>query len=478
MKLPGSRFRLGWLCIGLVLLTSLNACSGGSPAAGLTTKPIIPEEPQITPSPTAVVMRRPATLQIGLNGVPFFGPVEPGKAPDTETAGFQPEHIFKDFSSLGVQAFSAPQRADLSWSVVEPRQNQWDFAAADSVLTNPEFEPVVTLFERQYASPNPPWQTDPARFQKVMGAEAREYIKTVVTRYARFVRYYELGHEMDHWRYADPDYVPAANDPAGPTVKPKDGFTPQEQGRFLAEAAALIKQYDPDAVIILPSLSQLDEESFRWLAGVAVGSGKDWFDIIAYQYYSSWEQYDQDRNNFQDFLKSVGLEQKTIWLTATGSTSLESFTLHTKYPNSEESQAADVIRRMTAAYGHGDAYAAWHTYISLKDTQPDAWQMFGLRGQGGEQSLAYQAYKMLAYELLPFSKVDLLSAQPKGVHAYRVHLRSGRVKYIAWGSGSFTIPAEMSQQTVMIPLSYGQLDWQTARTGMTVRLSVYPVLLK
>lgn len=43
---------------------------------------------------------------------------------------------------------------------------------------------------------------------------------------------------------------------------PPDGFSPREQGIFLAQAAALIRKNDPDAVILAPALPGLSE--YEW----------------------------------------------------------------------------------------------------------------------------------------------------------------------------------------------------------------------
>ncbi|MCI0477076.1 MAG: hypothetical protein L0Y55_12575, partial [Anaerolineales bacterium] len=166
------------------------------------TKPTLPPPPSkpgiapiVSPTPIATTastlnpnpgLRRPANPQIGLNFIRFYWSDKPG-ALDTTTPHLQPDAIFREFKDLGVQTYRQFVKADLFWDVVEPRDNQWNFAQADSVITNPDFEPLVTLFRMQYASPTPPWASSPQQFQKKMGVEATDYVETVVKRYAPYV---------------------------------------------------------------------------------------------------------------------------------------------------------------------------------------------------------------------------------------------------------------------------------------------------
>ena len=66
-----------------------------------------------------------------------------------------------------------------------------------------------------------------------------------------------------------------------PPSYPLDGFTPQEQGAFLAQAAALVRQLDPDAVIVLPGTAGISDYHLdTWFPGVIQGGGTDWFDVV------------------------------------------------------------------------------------------------------------------------------------------------------------------------------------------------------
>ncbi len=159
----------------------------------------------VLPSPTSQpALSRPAQPQIGVNFVAFYISEAQRGAVDTQIPFRQPDWIFNDFRALGVQAYRQLTLADLFWDVVEPSSGRFHFDQADTVIPNAEFEPIVTLFALQYASPTPPWETSPTRFQKTLGPEARAYLEQVIARYGQVVRYWEIGNEMDHWRAADP----------------------------------------------------------------------------------------------------------------------------------------------------------------------------------------------------------------------------------------------------------------------------------
>jgi len=415
--------------------------------------------------------------QIGLNFIRFYWPESPRGGLDTSTPYRQPDWIFNDFADLGVHAYRQFVMADLLWDVVEPRDSEWNWQAADVVLRNPKFEPIVTLFSLQYSSPTPPWASSPAQFQKRIGAEARDYLETVVRRYASFVKYWELGNEMDHWRAADPNEKPLGKERL-PSSYPVDGFSPYDQGIFLSEAAAIIRSLDPDAVIMMPGLGGLDDYCVNsWLSGVVEGGGSEWFDIVNYHYYSSWERYSLLRLQFQDALKRLGISDKPVWLTETGATTSPTLTIRTNYPNSPESQAADVFRRIVQAYGHDDSFVAWHTYIGSSDTTGD-WRAYGIRTEKAEAQPAYFAFKLLTHELIPFERVEKISANAKGMNVYKITTREGAVKYVAWGNGLYTIPLGTTEMTTVIPRLDGSHSWQPAQPGEAISLSPNPILLK
>lgn len=418
-------------------------------------------------------------MQLGLNFIRFFWPDKRSGELNTKTPYLQPKWIFEDFKKLGIQSYRQLITGDLLWDVVEPRDNQWNWKGADAVIKNRDrgFEPIVTLFRMQYASPTPPWANSPSQFQKRLGREARDYLEKVIARYGRYVKYWELGNEMDHWRAADPNS--GKRPEKMPPSYPADGFSPQEQGVFLAQAAQFIRERDPDAVIIMPGMGGLDEHNLKtWLPGVIKAGGKNWFDVVNYHFYSGWQRYGKLRANLTSAIKQLGIAGKPVWMTETGSTASPTLTVRTNYPNSPESQAADVFRRIVQGYGYGDSMVLWHTYIGSPDAPGNAWRLYGVRTDRGKAMPSYYAMKLLAHELIPFRRVETLSGKPGGVNCYKATLKSGAVKFVAWGSGEFAVPPGMKQMTSVIPRADGGFDWKGTKEGGKITLTANPVLLK
>lgn len=439
--------------------------------------------PTLTPEAAVPVtrapLRRPDALQIGLNFIRFYMDDLPTGAPNQRAPYLQPDWIFQDFAELGIHTYRQFVRADLLWDIVEPEDDQWYFAEADTVIPNPDFEPIVTLFAMQYASPTPPWITDPARFEKSLGPEAQEYLEQVVTRYGPYVKYWELGNEMEHWRAADPNADVPDSDAQMPEIAPPDGFSPQEQGAFLAEAAAFIRSLDPDAVIVMPGMGDIEEDTLStWLLGVIEGGGKDWFDVINYHFYPSWEPFTIRRAQFQALLEQQGLADKPVWLTETGATASESLDARTDYPNSYTSQAADIFRRIVPAYALGDDLVMWHTYIDTTDSPTNRWRLYGVRSDRGEAHPSYAALKLLIEELLPFAQVETVVSDPRALNAYKITTQRGDVRYVVWGTGTYRIPEGITRMTSVIPDAGGGYTWESIKAGETLTLALEPVLLK
>lgn len=435
-----------------------------------------PEYDELSPKE----LNRPEDLQIGLNFIRFHWSTDEALSgrglKDMVSDYVQPSSIFNDFEDLGVHTFRQFSKVDLLWGNIEPEDDQWDFSATDEVITNSNFEPIPTLFSLQYASPTPVWSENDAIFQKVIGEEAEEYLEVIVNRYGDYVKYWELGNEMEHWI--------AADDPVEgtklPSYYPRDGFSPQEQGIFLKQVSDYIRENDPDAIIVLPGMGGLGDHTLEyWLPGVIEGAGgSDWFDVVNYHFYSSWESYTKLRPKLDSVLSDLGIEGKEIWLTETGSTSSETLTLRTDYPNSEDSQSADVFRRIIQAYGYGDDAVFWHTYIGSSGGNND-WRDYGIRDGDGSFKPSYYSFKLLVEELIPFENVEMIASKAKrGENSYLINTKLGDDKYVVWGSGFYTIPEGMTEMASVIPNEDNLFDWETVEEGDVIELSGVPNLIK
>ncbi|SLM32040.1 exported hypothetical protein [Desulfamplus magnetovallimortis] len=426
-----------------------------------------------------ILSSRPELPQIGVNFIRFYANNLPDEGANYDTSYLQPDWIFNDFEQMGIHVYRQFVMADLLWDIVEPEDDQWHFEEADTVITNLDFEPVVTLFTMQFASGTPPWETESAAFQKTLGSEAQDYLEKVIERYGKYVRYWELGNEMDHWRAYDPGEPEVTNPYPNMVPPPSGGYSPEEQGLFLSQAAAFIKERDPYAVIVMPGISGLDAYTVNtWLKGVIDGGGSDWFDVINYHYYPEWQSYGYRRASLSIFMEQNNLEDKTVWLTETGSTASSTLTVRTDYPNSYESQASDIFRRIIPAYAMGDSLVLWHTYIDSQDTPTNNWRLYGIRSDLGELHPSYSALKLLTSELIPFDKVEAVYVDPAGANIYQITTAPGNRYCVVWGDGSYDIPDGAIQMTSVVPDDDGSYTWDSVGDQSTLVLTQEPVLLK
>ncbi|RME73918.1 MAG: hypothetical protein D6776_06200, partial [Planctomycetota bacterium] len=256
------------------------------------------------------------------------------------------------------------------------------------------------------------------------------------------------------------------------------GFSTAQQGAFLAAVAAIVRQEDPDAVILLPGLSGPDGWSRDWLQGVIAAAGTDWFDIVNYHDYGPWNDLLARHTDFVAWLGSVGLGAKPIWLTETGCSSDPSLSLRTDYPNSPEQQAADVFRRPLLAWGAGVPYVGWHTWIGGTNGS-DPWRFYGLRLDDAARTPQPSLYSMqlLVSELLPFERVVRETADSSPLHRYRIERRDGSVRWVVWGSGTDTVPAGATAMTGVYSAD-GSFSWTAVSPGSPITATDVPVLLR
>lgn len=422
-------------------------------------------------------------MQIGLNFIRVFLENATAGRPNENTSSEldDPDWIFNDFEELGVQVYRQATEGDLLWENVEERDDSWTFTYPDQFLNETAYEPVVTLFALQYASPTPPWETNPKNFQKTLGTEATDYLDTVLERYGDQVKYWEIGNEMDHWRAADPQENASGAEAPGadslPKSAPLDGFTPYEQGVFLAQVADYIRSKDADAVIVLPGMSGLEDYILdTWLEGVVEGGGTDFFDVVNYHYYGPYDRFENARSSLTEKLAELGISDKPVWLTETGISSDPSMTRRTNYPNSENVQAAEVFRRLIQAYASGDSMVLWHTHVSSSDDGSKSdWRSYGLRTLTGRAKPAWYAFQLLAEELIPFTSVEKIDSA-RNTLTYKITLESGEIKYVAWGSGTYEAPTGMTEFTSVA--FEGEAKWSPLPKSGSVTLSEIPVLIR
>ncbi len=445
------------------------------------TASVVPSTPSASsPSP---VREAPSSkyLETGYHlGLNFF--VFPRNATDDTARALTAPETATQLQTLHAEVARQLTNGDTLWSAVEPKANAWNWATTDSMFQSfsSSVEPIADLFSMQYASPNAPWNIS-GPFEKTMTAEAETYIRTVVRRYKDSVTYWEIGNEMDHWKLLDPGNLEAIHGKFSdvteklPTLLPSDGYSPAEQGAFFAATANIVREEDPDAILVMPGMSAAQDYQLNtWLPGFVAGAGTDAFDIVNYHDYGSWSDMEGRLSALKASMQTLGIANKPIWLSETGSSADTTLTQRTNYPNSTVTQAADVIRRLLIAQTNGVSTAIWHTFYSSPSTGTNTWRAYGLLNEHGEESPSYGAFATLA-EVFPATSVEDIATTP-GTYIVKITSSHDNVAYAVWGSGTWTIPEGIAEEYTIS--STGVAKSAAPAEGSTVTLSPIPQLFR
>lgn len=398
-----------------------------------------------------------ATPRFGLNFIRFFS-----SDSDDMEAATQPEVVNEDFNNLGLGVYRQLTSADLIWSNVETSDGTFDFTREDAVLTSLEQKPIVGLFSSQYADGTTPWDElmGDDTPEKSMTTEQEDYIGTVVDRYKDYVKYWEIGNEMAHWELTNPGE-----------------FSVEEQGAWLASVSEVIREHDADAIIVLSGLISITDDNVDdWLPGAVAGGGTDWFDVVGYHYYGRWQGFNNERAGLQAVMEDLGIADKPVWMTETGTSSDSSNTDRTNYPNSEAQQSADIFRRALQAYAAEDDMMIWHTYIGNDDNGQE-FRYFGVVNEDLTKQDAYYTSQLLTSEVIPFVRVVQVEDEQL---VYRVKRNDHSKVYVAWSqtTGTWTIPEDMSEMTSVVPNANETFTWESVTPGESVDLTTVPVLVR
>ena len=276
-------------------------------------------------------------------------------------------------------------------------------------------------------------------------------------RYADHVRYWEIGNEMDRWaslKSGDGGEAPSARSPHGPP----GGFSPEAQGKMVAEVASIIRSIDVDAVILMPAMSGLTESVLEeWLPAFVRGAGVNGFDVVNYHEYGAWDAAASRRVKLADSVRTLGIKEKPIWLTETG-TALEG----TPKVDAGQRQAADVFRRIVPAWAQGDQAVFWHSYMS-SDKRGEARSLsYGLRQSDGAASAAFAAYMLLATHVASFDSIQAMTGLKDGQYGFVVQRKDGTYRWVFWGKGSVEAPQDIPAKayTSVVADEHGNHAWR------------------
>ncbi|AGW14416.1 hypothetical protein DGI_2685 [Megalodesulfovibrio gigas DSM 1382 = ATCC 19364] len=333
------------------------------------------------------------------------------------------------------------------WVAVQSREDlaaglyRFDRMDAKLAALPPSMEAVVNIMlpERRLA---------PDRWEVAPGREVyAEFIKTLVTRYARRVRYWQFENEPD----------------LGPGAADLPGFA-----QLHTFTAGRIRAWQPDARLLFAGFTGLGGEAqlARQLEQVAgrVGTGDaQIFDLHTYGGVGGWMRLDGLYAQLRARLDAAGLGRAAIWMTETGTWTgapglpgpagppglagpagpmgPQSASVPARLPfQSERDQARELVKRYVHGFFLGIERIFWAW--GIKEGFHDRDQMFDVtglvydgRGEGdpGDNipKLGYFAYKRLIRAMLGREGGLIRLDLGPGVHAYQFD-REGTPVIIAW----------------------------------------------
>lgn len=420
---------------------------------------------------------RPDMVQFGTNKVQYGRDATDPNDMETSSYQFRPSTLEDWMTDIGFQSFRQPIHGDLNWGAVELGDGNYIFNEAEQIIPDEYLEPLPTLFSIQYASPTPPWCTDPEQFQKYMNESSYDYLETVGESYGEYVNWWELGNEMFHWVSADPPVGDAALEKL-PDCYPLDGYQPAEQGVFLEEQARYMKSVVPGARTVLPSIKTGSDSTHEWITEMlGATTGTDWFDAINYHHYDEWQLFYTERAEMNELFEELGIDDKLVKLTETGSSSDPEETSRTNYPNSDETECSDIFRFFAISMSSGDSLFIWHTFVGMSDDSDGE----GLPGMelvttSGDWKPAAYTMRLLGNTLVPM--IQAADYSRHGVYAFQFYNGSGGERWVLWGTGTVAIPERMSEYTSVYPGGSTTFTWTPVSPGDQVRLTATPILIR
>ncbi len=397
---------------------------------------------------------------------------------------------FPKLAELGVKLYRHTTYADLLWQHVEPQDDEWTFLYADSAINNPfQIQTLATLY--CYGAANDtigfqvPWNAcgDPTcGWQPSDSMLYIDYVETVVNRYKDVVKYWEIANEIDGHQ------------------APPSGMPPSQFAEFMKMNYRWIKNVQPEAVILLASLSgtyglPLGDNS--WLKKILMHGAYDYFDVLGYHDYNSWwtlpAHVDSIRHAFQEF----GYEPKPMWITECSISSDPTVGITPEY-SSIDAQAADVWRRTSLLFAEGVEKFFWHPFWS-GSYRP--WKEFGLLDYQGKKKKSFYAFKLLLDEIDAFQTAEKISYGEvtndnlnggDGIWAVKFTFENETDKWVLWSPNNLNYTVELpgvnfAEITRVVPV-YISADGETAvfekdtievaGGELELALSDFPVLVK
>lgn len=188
-------------------------------------------------------------------------------------------------------------RADFSWIGVERKENEWNFDRLDKVVEDARRLDMTILPILDYSVP---WATPSFRHLD----KWLEYVRRTVSRYCDRIKCWEVWNEENLKQFW-------AEDP-----------NPEDYANLLRETYRVIKEIDPNLVVVYGGLAGVPADFFAKTldAGVA-----DFFDVVNIHPYRGGlttpervERFQKEIEAFQEELQKRNVAKRPIWITEMG----------------------------------------------------------------------------------------------------------------------------------------------------------------
>jgi hypothetical protein len=196
-----------------------------------------------------------------------------------------------------------------TWVQLEPRKGDWDWRMLDRTVNVAQAHGVELLYTMgrtpQWASARPQEMGENPNAQPGGMAEPknledwRNYVRTVATRYKGRIKAYEVWNE--------------------PNLPNFYSGTPQAMVDLAREAYTVLKQVDPEVIVVSPSA--VGPTGLPWLEKYLELGGGKYADVIGYHFYVRG----QEPEAMLDFIRQVrditskyGVAEKPLWNTEAG----------------------------------------------------------------------------------------------------------------------------------------------------------------
>lgn len=197
--------------------------------------------------------------------------------------------------------------AYVAWPSLEPEKGKWNFSTLDKYVAMAKLTGVQLLLPLGLT---PAWASarpdEPSGYRPGNAAEPhdiqdwRNYVRTVATRYKGRIRFYELWNEVNYKHFYS--------------------GSPEKLIELARIAYETIKEVDPDAIVVSPSVTG-GGRHLKWLDDYLAKGGGQYADVISYHFYVPKDPPEAMLpliRQVQDIMRKHGQAHKPLWNTETG----------------------------------------------------------------------------------------------------------------------------------------------------------------